>query len=641
MSKKRDEAFFGMHFDFHAGIKQENIGENCDPETIDRLLREVKPDYVQCDTKGHMGSTSYPTKAGYPAPNIKGDILKMWRDATSAHDVALFAHHSGVWDNNAILHNPDWAACSAEGKPSEQKISVFGPYADKLLIPQLTEMANDYGLDGVWVDGECWAVITDYSHWALDAYDRKYSSEPPKPSDENFENYLNFCRDGFREYVDHYVREVHKAAPHFQITSNWMYTSFMPEAPEIPIDYISGDYSPNDSVNTARFEGRCIAGQSKPWDLMAWGFSIGDGLRCVKEYEQMCQEAAAVIMLGGGFQFYNKQMVGTIQEWAIPMWAELAVFCRNRESVCHKAQFVPQVGLIYSEKAHYHGKQELFSNGGKYINELRGTLLAILDSGFSAEILMTHQVPNKKDLSEYGVLVVSDLDTIEADLRTALLDYVNQGGNLIVSGYNSAQLFLPYLDIDISGGNDKPTPVYIEHDKKLAPVISPYRDIIPAEETEIFGKFYLSDDTCGKSFIPSSITNYGKGRIAGVYFNTGAYAKTKTAVVRKFIGSLIGKLFEPAVKLESIEPIEIAVMKKDGKLCVNLLNLGGNHSDPTYKNFDRIPPVYDIDLSIKYPSEPESVMLVPENEILEYSYNNGIINLTLNELHIHSVITII
>lgn len=640
MPKRRDQAFFGMHFDFHAGINQENIGENCSPQTIDRLLREVKPDYVQCDTKGHMGSTSYPTNAGYPAPNMKGDILKMWREVTAAHDIALFAHHSGVWDNNAIAHNPDWAACNSDGKPSVEKVSVFGPYADKLLIPQLIEMANVYGLDGVWVDGECWAVMTDYSHWALDAYYQKYSAEPPQPSDENFEIYLNFCRDGFRDYIAHYVKEVHSAAPHFQITSNWMYTSFMPEAPVVPIDYISGDYSPNDSVNTARFEGRCIASQSKPWDLMAWGFSIGDGLRCVKEYEQMCQEAAAVIMLGGGFQFYNKQLVGTVQEWAIPMWTNLAKFCRDRESICHKAKFIPQAGVIYSEKAHYNGKHELFSNSGKYINELRGTLLAVLDCGYSAEIIMTHQVLNKSNLSDYGVLIITDLDTIEADLRTVLLDYVNQGGNLIVTGYNSAQLFIPYLDIDISGGSEIPTPIYIEYDDKMAPVISPFRDISLPEGCKPFCKFYLSDDTCGKAFTASSITNYGKGRIAGVYFNTGTYMRTKTTVVRKFIGALIKELYEPVVKLDSIEPIEVSLMKKDGKLCVNLLNLGGNHSDSSYKSFDRIPPVYDIDISIKYPSEPEAVILEPEGEVFEYSYNDGTINLTLNELHIHSVITI-
>lgn len=28
------------------------------------MLREVKPDYVQCDCKGHPGVAGYPTKVG-------------------------------------------------------------------------------------------------------------------------------------------------------------------------------------------------------------------------------------------------------------------------------------------------------------------------------------------------------------------------------------------------------------------------------------------------------------------------------------------------------------------------------------------------------------------------------------------------
>ena len=48
--------------------------------------------------------------------------------------------------------------------------SFFGPYADKLLIPQLRELAGDYGVDGAWVDGECWASMPDYGAAALKAF---------------------------------------------------------------------------------------------------------------------------------------------------------------------------------------------------------------------------------------------------------------------------------------------------------------------------------------------------------------------------------------------------------------------------------------------------------------------------------------
>ena len=639
--KKRKDSFFGLHFDFHAGKNQYDIGENNSPETLERLITEVRPDYIQCDTKGHAGATSYPTKVGYSAERIKADILRMWRDVTAKYNVALYAHYSGVWDNLALEKNPDWAAVDAEGNPSKEKTSVFGPYADKLLIPQILEMALDYGLDGIWVDGECWAVQIDYSKYAKHAYMAKYKTEPPKPGDENYGDYIKFCRQGFRDYVEHYVTEVHKKAPDFQIASNWMYTSFVPEAPSIGVDFLSGDYSPNDSLNTARFEGRALQNQGRPWDLMAWCFSTGDGVRCVKEYEQMCQEAAAIIMLGGGFQFYNKQMVGTVQDWAIPMWAEIAKFCREREEICFKAKPAPQVGIIYSEKAFYKNKKDLFTcYSSKYVEDMRGLLFAALDNQYSTEILMTHQIMANKSLSEYGVIILPNMETIENDLKDKLLEYVNGGGSLIITGHTSAQVFLPYLDIDIIGGKEDAAAVYVCHDGKFAPIKTPYCSVTPAEETETLGRFYFSDDSAGESQVAATVTQYGNGKIAGIYFDAGMYQYRKTVVVRDFIGYIIGKMFKPAVRIKGTKQVEVSLMRKDGKLCVNLLNLTGLHSDSKYMSFDEVLKLRDVEVEIDYPSPPKKVTLIPGGAEPAFSYTGGTISLTINELHIHTVITV-
>ncbi len=115
-----------MHFDFHAGREQTGIGAQLDRDTLEELMSRVKPDYVQCDTKGHAGNSSYPTKVGYPAPGMQGDILRMWREVTARHGVALYAHHSGVGDDRALEHHPEWAAVHADGTPDRQKTSVFG-----------------------------------------------------------------------------------------------------------------------------------------------------------------------------------------------------------------------------------------------------------------------------------------------------------------------------------------------------------------------------------------------------------------------------------------------------------------------------------------------------------------------------------
>lgn len=67
---KRENAFFGVHFDFHA-MHGQAVGEDFRPDVVAKMLDELKPDFAQCDTKGHEGLSSYATKAGTQADEIK------------------------------------------------------------------------------------------------------------------------------------------------------------------------------------------------------------------------------------------------------------------------------------------------------------------------------------------------------------------------------------------------------------------------------------------------------------------------------------------------------------------------------------------------------------------------------------------
>ena len=153
----------GIHFDFHAGKDCTSIGKNTTRAMIETIIDQVHPDYLQIDCKGHPGLSSYPTKVGNPAPGFVGDPLRLWRQVTAERGVGLFMHYSGVWDSEAIRRHPDWGAVNGDGSRNGNATSFFGPYADSLMIPQLRELAGVYGVDGAWVDGECWASVPDYS----------------------------------------------------------------------------------------------------------------------------------------------------------------------------------------------------------------------------------------------------------------------------------------------------------------------------------------------------------------------------------------------------------------------------------------------------------------------------------------------
>jgi hypothetical protein len=640
---RRSESFLGIHFDFHAGADCTEIGKNVDRAMVEYILDTVKPDYVQTDCKGHPGFTSYPTKVGNPAPGFVRDPLKIWREVTAERGVSLYMHYSGVWDTEALVHRPEWARINEKGERDKDLTSVYGRYADELLIPQLKELSDVYGVDGVWIDGECWAVARDYNKNTIKAFQKETGIRevPRKPEDPNWFEWTEFNRKGFLSYVDHYVTELHKHNPDFQICSNWAYSSTMPQQVNIDVDFISGDYKPLDSVRTARFEGRCMVHQGKPWDLMAWHFTRTGGSYSTKTIPQLSQEASVVLSLGGGFQAYFPQnRDGSVKKWQMELMGETAKFCRARQNVCHRAEPVPQIGLIYSGKAFYRNIPDLFGSWTIAAHEpLQGILHSLLDSQNTVDIVMEHHLTDR--MQDYPLLVYPEWDYVDPAFKAELLEYVHNGGNLLVIGPESAALFEDELGITLIG-EPKEKMNGLGHDGWIAGINSFSQEVTIRSNTRSFGKLYNNNDIENYNMPAASICKYGKGNIAGIYLDMGrSYLSGSHTVSRDFLDSLVRELFpDPVVEVTGSNYVDVTVNRIDGKLAVNLVNTSGPHANDRVYVYDEIPKTGPLTVSIRSKKRPEKITLEPSGRMLSYKYNDGIIALTLPELEIHDIIVV-
>lgn len=443
---KRADAFLGVHFDFHAKPEDTNIGARTTREMVSAIIDRVHPDYVQCDCKGHPGYSSYPTQVGNPAPGVVGDPLRVWREVTRDRGVALFMHYSGVYDRHAVSTHPDWAAMRADGKPDERATSVFGPYADKLLVPQLRELAGSYGVDGAWVDGECWATVPDYGEAAVRAFRDRFHAEPPrKRGDPLWEEWKEFHREGFRAYLRHYVSELKSSHPQFQIISNWAFSDHMPEPVSAGVAALSGDFSPENSVNSARFTARCFENQGLAWDLMSWGFNRKT--RAPKTAAGLEQEAAIVLALGGGYQtYFTQERDGSVRMRDLDVMGEVAKFCRERQAFCHKSEAVPQVALLYSRAAHYRNANALFHpSGDPAITVMKSALTSLLEARQSVQIVSEHHLAG--NMPKWPLIVVAGWDSLEPQFQAELAAYAKGGGSLLLVGDGSAKLFAAEMEV--------------------------------------------------------------------------------------------------------------------------------------------------------------------------------------------------
>lgn len=641
--RPRRESFFGLHFDLHPNASDTELGADLSEENIAALLDRVRPDFVQYDCKGHPGYAGYPTRVGWAAPGIVQDSLALWRRLTRERGIGLYIHYSGVWDSKAIEEHPDWARVDASGKRDPNATSVFGPYVDELLIPQLKEVVTAYDLDGVWADGECWAAQLDYSPRALRAW-REFSGRGDAPKDRTDPDWLKwkmFHRQAFEKYLTHWVDALHAFRPELQLTSNWMYTTFAPKPVVARLDFLSGDYSPSLSVDRARTEARYLASTGMPWDLMAWGFDRGQGQGwSLKTPVHLQQEAAVVLMQGGGFQVYHTPTRrGFIIPAIIDQLGQVADFCRARQELSFKSVSVPQVALLLSETSLWDRMDRVFSPWAGEYEELEGALHTLLELHYSVDILAEHQLSGR--LAEYPVLVIPDAHRLEPAFQEEVVKYVQNRGRLVLLGEKCARLFEPLLGVRLVG---EPRQVAAELETPLGPMAASgvWQDVEITTAKPVGFRYPTRDFRRGQT-VAATMADFGRGRIAAIFGPVAqAFYRSHHPALRLFIGQLVEKIFpDPVVRVEAPPTVDIALRRvKDGRLTLHLLNRTGFPVPDRYSFIDAIPEVGPIRITLNLPARPKAITGHPDGTRLRWKWEKGRAVIVVSSLHIHGIIAV-
>ena len=603
----RAESFFGVHFDFHAGVNNQNIGAQTTPEMVQTIIDTLKPDFIQIDCKGHPGWTSYKTQVGNMAPGVVADSLKVWREVTARNGVALYLHYSGVWDSAAVEKHPEWAALDKNGNRSHEKTSVFRGYRTGLLVPQLLEIANEYEVDGVWVDGECWATQIDYSEEAQNAFKEatRLTTVPHAPNEDGWLEWCDFHREAFRRYLRAYVADVHANAPNFQIASNWAFTDHMPEPVSAEVDFISGDYSPNNSVNAARYSARLMANQGFPWDLMAWSFGGQSGAWAQKTGVQLCREAACVLAMGGSFQGYiTQEPDGSVNLEKLPGMTEASTFCRARQQWCKGSDGIPQIALFCPAATHY----KLVSSGGESLFPMitwqRPLLYRLLEQNYSVDILTDKALSERAD--EFPVIVFYRSGDWSPTLTAKIREYLRNGGAVVALGAESQQA----LSSTLAG---------------VQPVETQQGD-----SDFKFDVYRVGRGTCLLLATPEDAE-------ALADFNN-AQGQEFEQSLREMIHRVLPR---PIVQIKDTRPLDVSVRRTaNGELAAHFVNVSGNHE--TAGIIESIEPVENVDVTLALETRPTSLRLEPSGLDLDFTWNdsNKTASTTIPKIPIYEILVV-
>jgi hypothetical protein len=432
------------------------------------------------------------------------------------------------------------------------------------------------------------------------------------------------------------VDAIHAHSPKFRIACNWMYSLLAGVWPVgSAVDYLSGDYPQHNSTDEARAEARYFASNRKPWDLLAWGFNK-QGL---KSATQLKQEAAATFMQGGGWGiYYNPTRSGEIPDAITATAAEVADFCRARQAISFRSTTVPQVALLQSAETYWDQADSVFGRPACR-EDTKGALYALLELGYSVDILAEHQV--LPQLREFPVVVIPDAYRLTDDFRRTLLEYVEAGGGLVLLGEKCARLFEPALGVDFQGASNQGG-VLGSGDESVS-WTDGWQEVTPAGAKVISQRRPTAGNPAAGEPAATVVTR-GKGRIAAVYGPVvSRYAQARPAAIRTLVGAVMREAFpQPAVEADAPATVDLALRRtRDGRLSVHFLNLAMvQRGETDFPPLDPYPAVGPFALRLHTPQKPVAVRWEPEGREVQWAWHDGILTATVPGLQIHGALVV-
>ena len=651
-------SFFGLHFDLHPNAEDTELGAETTYAHIHRELEKVKPDFVQYDCKGHPGYAGYPTKIGVPSPGIKRDALKVWRKVTRDLGIPLSVHYSGTWDEVQWRLHPEWARRKADGALwggngfNPHALAADGPYDEQLLIPQIIEVIDQYDIDGVWVDGECWAAAPDWSEWSRRLFTEQtgIAEIPMQPGDPHWAEWLAFHRRRFEAHVSRYAEAWHARKPAFAVCSNWAYTVRMPDEITAPVDYLSGDFVWAFGLESAMLEAKFMESRGLTWDLMAWGFTTAGAMSqarwTTKTSEHLQLEGAIVAANGGAYFIYDTPArSGKLIDWHMDVFADVAKFMRRRQKICQGATSAPHVALLHSQ-SHFYASNGVTPgtisvyNTGAPERTLIGALELLMENHYHVDVMNEDALLRR--MAEYPVIVVAEQTHLPQHLRDALVNWVRRGGKLLLTGAHVARDFADVIGVS-AVGEPEDAGYCVPADGGAVPVGGAWQRVKLRGAREL-AKLLRRQDISPKSIAGPSATikRAGQGSIACIYGPVGTfYADYRYPRIRSYFGKIMRELAGAMpVEIDAPSSVKMVVRQKANQTIVHLINTApANALSPQQPLVEAIAIAGPITVRMKT-NRPKRVSLEPGQKGLIWKWNKGMLTAIVPSLHIHVALVV-
>jgi hypothetical protein len=663
--------FRKIHFDMHTPAGVPDVGRWFVPDRFAGALAEAGYQAACIFTKCTYGWSYYPTRVGLRHPTCERDLFGEACAALHRAGLKVIGYYAlEVLPPPLVAANPDLLLRQADGSACVEAHDrtcgcIYGPMLERLILPQLTEIAALYPVDGIFLDGlpmafwkpcQCAACKASFG-----------AAFPSTPDDARWPDFRAWQFRQQRRFAERVAEAIHAARPGTLVGIN--YLGAQPCSPiRVPaaIDYLTADISVHDSgpLNCS-YQLAAWTWRECPCDVMnarmlGWWQDWS-----MRPLAAMQVEAAIGLARGGRLFMGDLIQPDSVQPHPAILAQETLVndFARARESLTEGVK--PR-----AEAAVVHDLGERFLQGANPDGTAsRGAFLALLENAWPLHVLYSADIV--AEASRYPLLVLtSGADLTAADVG-ALREYVWAGGNLLLCGPGAAFVHLPGVaeltGLDWSAeGEDWPlayldlaAPFWLERwppgpVASLPPLLVQGRPgFARPRAAEILGRltapgalYQMGARPPGREsdWVGVSRHRLGAGQVVVTTLSLGRDYLSRGNTFARDLLHLLARLAlgrPRTAEVSTPAALELNLAQGDGLLRLHLIQHTGSWRPGTPYLPDRVVPLHGLTLTLNLPTPPAGIRLHPGDLALPWDTGrNGQVEVRLPALDIHACVEV-
>jgi hypothetical protein len=412
---------------------------------------------VMVSCKALTGLCFWPTKVGEMHPGIRGrDVVGETFQALRERGIAACAYYSAICDNWASETHPEWhiepifvEGPSGSSRDRHERCCPNNPGYRQYISDQIADLYGRYDVDCAFCDMTFWPGVCGCEHCRARLRSED-GIEIPETIDWTGLEWCAFqaARERWMEEFQALVAEsMRRNRPGIAVYHNFSsasYTWILGTAFTVAehSDFLGGDFYGDPIEQLVNLKLMNGLSRSRPVEFMTFATTGADEHVRLKPLDHMRDQVLAASSQSAAFMFIDAvDPIGTANE---------RVYDRIREAFEPAVPFeqhlggepIEDVGVYFSSES----RMDFSENGSSihgplwgpdpnpHLRAVRGASRILQRSHVQFGVIARQQL---HDLERYRVIVLPNVQRMDATEIEAIRDYLRQGGRVYASGYTS------------------------------------------------------------------------------------------------------------------------------------------------------------------------------------------------------------